>query len=155
MTAWWKDLSVRERTLLLAMAGLFGVIVFWFLVWRPVFAWHANGRLALDTAQTTASYVAQAADNAGDTGEGGVSGAALRRIVTASATENQVPVSAFQLSQSGTGLTVTIEAMPADRLYAWLGRLETQNGIEVVEARISQARAEAMVQARLTLGQGG
>ncbi|NHK29080.1 type II secretion system protein M [Parvularcula flava] len=158
MSNWWQTLSRRERTMLMAMAILLVLFLVYFALMRPLFAWRTSGELALQNAQSTAILVDRATANA-RTGSGGqgaaATGSALRGIITASASANDIPVSAFQLSQSGASVIISIENIPASRLYGWLGQLETERNIRVSEARISRARfGESTVQARLTLSQG-
>lgn len=158
MTGWWQTLSRRERSMLMAMAVLVGLFLIYFALMRPLFAWRAAGEVALQNAQSTAILVdrATAAAGSGATdGQGAATGPALRGIITGSASANDIPVSAFQLSQSGASVIISIENITASRLYGWLGQLESERNIRVTEARIARARfGETTVQARLTLSQG-
>lgn len=158
MSGWWQTLSRRERTMLMVLAIAVGLFLVWFALMRPLFAYRASGELALQSAQSTAILVDRATANAGSSNSGGqgtATGPALRGIITASASANDIPVSAFQLSQTGASVIISIENIPASRLYAWLGQLEAERNIRVTEARISRARfGESTVQARLTLSQG-
>jgi len=158
MSSWWQILSRRERTMLMGLAVALGLFLIWFALMRPLFAYRASGELALQSAQSTAILVDRATTNAGSGnggGQGAVTGPALRGIITTSASSNDIPVSAFQLSQSGASVIISIENIQANRLYGWLGQLETERNIRVTEARISRARfGESTVQARLTLSQG-
>lgn len=157
MTGWWQNLSRRERGLVGLMLALVILVGFFLGIFRPLMAWKESGRIDLESAQTTAMLVDRAVANAGEASPTGTAtGGELRAIVTAYAGDYDVPVSAFQLTQSGASVIISIEDVSSSRLFAWLGRLEEERDVRVTEARVTPARSgDGSVQARLTLTQGG
>ena len=156
MIGWWQNLSQRERIMLAAMVAVLVLALLALGIVRPLVQWRDGGRVALESAETTAMLVDRAVANAGAATAGGATGGELRGIVTAYAGEYEIPVSAFQLTQSGASVIISIEDVSSNRLFAWLGRLAEERNIHVTEARITPARAgSGGVQARVTLGQGG
>lgn len=155
MNAWLQNLSRRERLLVGVMVVLVAVTLVSLVVIRPLMKYRADGQVALQSAQTTSLLVSQAVAGAGgENAQTPVTGAALRGIVTSYAGQYNIPVTAFQLDQSGASVIISIENIAGNRLFSWLGRLEEERNIRVTEARISPARSgETNVQARLTLTQ--
>lgn len=156
MAGWWQTLSRREHLLIMIMVAALVAVILSLGVLRPLVSYRDAGRVSLDTAYTTAMLVDQAVATAGsENPQSGASGAQLRGIVTGYANQDNIPVTAFQLSQSGASVIISIENISSSQLFAWLGRLADERNITVSEARITPARSGGTsVQARLTLTQG-
>lgn len=145
----YEALERRERALLNAGSILVAATLLWLAAVQPTLDYRkgALGRLQREGASlawmTANRSFAEARRDAGE----GASQAQLSTI-NRSAGEYDLPLRRIQ--PDGDGFVVHIESRPFASVIAWMETLETQHGIQVVNASID-ADKPGQVNARLTL----
>ena len=138
MTAWWNDLSARERVMLVTAAGLAGVLLVTFAILRPLSALSTSAAQRASSARSGYELTATAAALAGTSApiaEDGVT--PLRQAVIATA-----GAAGIELIRIGTEADgqLEIQAAPVggDVFFAWLSQLYSQYGASVAFADIAR-----------------
>ena len=149
MTAWWNDLSARERQLLMIGGAVVAFAVLFFLIIRPLTTYRQNAMLDYDRAVSTYRQVTIAA---AAPQEGALDPAALRSVITSSAQASGIVIN--RISSQGAVLDVSIAGTSPARLYGWIAGLEAQHNVHVQSAQLRPS-SENGVTARLTLMGGG
>lgn len=150
MTAWWQDLSERERLLLMAGGAVVLLAVLVFLVINPITGFRQDARGEYQSAAETYRRVTLAAAAPRDGAS--TDAAELRSVLTSSASRSQIVIS--RLNNLEGAIDLSISATEPARLYGWLAVLEEQHGVHVRSAQIRPATTQG-VTARLTLAPGG
>lgn len=141
MSAWWNDLSARER-LLVSVAGLLaGFLLLSLLIVRPLAAWSSSADRRAAQARDAYELTATAAAVSGSTSLNEASNAMpLRQAVISTAGSAGIElVRIGAVSES----RIEIQAAPADAdlLFSWLGDLERRHGVSVVFADMTRGEA--------------
>jgi type II secretory pathway component PulM len=137
MSGWWADLSRREQVLVMIAAVLAGVLAISLFVVKPVAQWRADAAQEASRARDSYEMVASAAAMAGQAIAPAPQDAVpIRQAITMAAQDAQI-----ELIRIGSESSGQIETQPApvdgERLFQWLGALETQYGVTVAFADIS------------------
>ena len=151
---WWDGRTVRERRLLMVMGLLFGAVLVWLLVVRPLQAWQVGAADRRFEAEQTLAEVR----------------AGLRIVAPSPATT--VPANAEGLEplvrrtaeaagltvvttmSPGGGLGIQMSQAPGRETFAWLAALEADHGIKVCSLGVME-NADATLNIDGALGQDG
>ena len=144
----WAAFSPRERTLLMVAGGLAALFLLSILVLRPMAQARADGLAAYQSAVQTRAAVARAVRSGG---RGGAATGDLRGVASSTADARGIVIDRYDFQDGAVDLTIAAVAAPT--LYAWLATLETDHGVVVREAAIRTGGEAGQVTARLTLEQ--
>ena len=140
MTAWWQDLSGRERVMILVAGGLAGVLVLSLGVIRPLADWRASAAREAQMARDGFELTATAAAIAG----GADAGSNQAQVPLRDALIRTANASGIQIvrlgADTGNALDVQIEPVNGDVLFAWLADLENRYGVTVAAADLSRGK---------------
>ena len=139
MTAWWYDLSQRERLLIMAAGALAAVLLV-----RPLAQWRGAAADRADAARDGYELVASAAAvGSPDAAAAPRANVPLRQSITSSAVNAQIELVRIGAVSNGQ---IEVQPQPVEgaRLFQWLGALENQYGVKVVFADISRAEGGAV-----------
>lgn len=134
MSAWWQDLSPRER-LLINITGALAIILLMSLgVLRPLGEWRNDAANKAQQARDGYELSAAAATVAG----AGLStdtraDAPLRQAVLQTAGAASIELVRIGSEQNGQ-IEIQLAPTSGDRLFAWLAELETRHGVTVAFA---------------------
>ncbi len=137
MTAWWNDLSPRER-LLLGFAGvLAAALLASLIIIRPLIGWNAQAEREAARARDAYDLTVAAAALAGTSSSAPEEATPLRQAVISTA--GAAGVELVRIA-SNDPTRVEIQAAPADAeaLFAWLGDLQTRYGAYVTFADVTR-----------------
>lgn len=148
MTAWLGNLNARERLLVMTAGLLLLFVVGWFLLVRPAI----NGQTAAENARASAMRDLDAVQSY--LKAGGSSGASSkadfnRPALVAAAQRAGLSISRVQ-PDSGGGLRVWFEDVPAMSVYACLNELTSGYNVRVTSAQITR-RSSGAVSAQILL----
>ena len=126
MTAWWTDLSQRERLLVAIAGGLAGILLLSLLVVRPLSQWRADAARDADRARDAYELVASAAAVSGRSlAPAPQMATPLRQAITQSAA-----AAGIEILRIGAETDGQIETQPGvtngEQLFQWFARLETE-----------------------------
>lgn len=125
LLTWWQGREPRERQLLLVLGVLFGLMLFWLAVLRPLAAFRedAAGRHAQLAATIPSVRAAATAITAAGQAPARSDGRMVRDIVAASASAAGLEFTSTQ-PEDGGGVLVSIAAVKPTFLFAWIASLE-------------------------------
>jgi len=153
---WLDRFTPREQLSLLLMGLAVAAWVGWMLLWTPL----RDARNEMAQRNDATAVVLQRVDamvseilalRAG--GNGGQRRGNLVALITSSTGAAGLAVSRLQPNSRGE-VQVRFEAAAFNDLFAWLHRLESEEGILVAEVAISRAGTPGRVNATVRLGQG-
>ncbi|MEO1136183.1 MAG: type II secretion system protein GspM [Pseudomonadota bacterium] len=144
MTDWWRDLSGRERGMLLVAAALAGILVLSLGIFRPLAEWRAgaedDARLARDGYELTAAAAAVAGGAASETVD---AQAPLRQVFVSTASAAGIELVRIG-SESNGQIEIQIAPVSGDVLFSWLAGLEAQHGVRIAFADIARGEEGAV-----------
>ena len=153
MKTWWQQLNLREQRLVMAMAAVIAVFIFYGLIWQPLNDNIAKRKLKIDRQQALLTWVAentqryQQAKRSG----GSSSGASLSSIVNRTSRQSNITITRMQ--PQGDDLQVWIDEISFNQLLAWLEQLASRNNLRVKNIDLSSADQQGVVRVRrLQLG---
>ena len=138
MTAWWNDLSSRERGLLALLGGLMVTFLVLQFAWTPLNEWRVNEKLRAEQSRDGFELVSTAAQQ-GQVNESlaAQSEMPLRQALTQSAASFGI-----ELVRIGAAVNAQIELQPIDTsgevLFQWISTLQSEYGVHVAFADISR-----------------
>lgn len=155
MKAWWEALSIRERGLVAGGVALALALLFYLLFWEP---FQANSRrLQRSVAELRAdlAWMQQAAREIGRLGGAGETSPAdesrsLLTVVDQTARASGLGDALKQVAPQGADqLSAQLEAVDFNRLIAWLGELERDHFVAIVNLSVDRTSAVGRVNARV------
>jgi general secretion pathway protein M len=163
MMTWWNTLSLRERWIIGAGAVLVGILLFYALVWHPLQTNLTALHQSVGELRTDVTWMQQAA---GD----------VKRLTNAAETNSQAtptrdesllvfvdrtaraaglgPAVKRVEPQGANQLQIRLEQVSFDEMIRWLGSLQQEHGIALINAVVDRQTESGRVDARLVL-QGG
>ena len=148
MSAWWNDLSQREKSLIMIAGALAGVLFLTLAVIRPMSGWREDASRSADRARDSFELVASAAAIAGNVEVSATQNQTpLRQAITSSASSNQIELLRIGAENDGQ-IEVQLGDINGDQLFDWFSLLERQFGITVTFADIS-SNADGIVSAQV------
>lgn len=156
MERFWRDLSDRERLLILIGGGLAVLFVVLQLVLSPVLSWRADQRRDMAAARNLYELVAEAAPlGIAANASAGTGAGPARNVVSQSATQAGVTI-VFINARGDRAVDVNISAASPDALFQWLSVLRSEYNIVVDTADIARETGNPQtVRAQLTMSQRG
>jgi general secretion pathway protein M len=135
--AWWSGRTLRERRLLMVMAGLLLAAIVWIGGVRPVLTWRVAAAERAESAALTLAEVRVAAASFGPARRAAISPPEgleplIRRTAEAAGLDVVTVMSAsgqlgFQLSSVGSGA-----------LFVWLASLETDHSLSICSLGVTE-----------------
>ncbi len=156
MKLWFGNLPRREQVYLLVMSGVLAVWLLWQLLLLPLSAMvasmSANNEAAGALLARVDAKVTQLLALQGESQQAG--GGNLVAVVSRSADLAGIPVRRLQPSNRGD-VQLRLESVDYDTVAAWLYRMESAEGLRVLEATITQAGRSGGVNVSLRIGRQG
>lgn len=157
MKAWWETLSVRERLLVIGGLGLTLALLGYALVWEPFRTSHrqlqqrvAEQRADLIWMRQAAREVKRLSGNAGTSPTR--DGRSLLTLVDQTARAAGLASALKRVAPQGEDkLSAQLDGVEFDKLIPWLGMLEHDQRIAIVNLSIDRANATGLVNARVIL----
>jgi general secretion pathway protein M len=154
MKAWWEGLSSRERLLVAGGATLTLVLLLYVIAWQPFQASHrrlrqsvAEQRVELTAMQQMAREIKQLGGSSGK--PPATEGRSLLTLVDQTARAAGLGAALKRVTPQGEDrLGVQFDAVEFDKLVPWLGALERDHRIVIVNLSVDRAAA-GRVNARL------
>ncbi len=152
---WYLGLQRREQLLVATAAVFAAVALVYMLLLHPLYSHADTLRDRVERQEDTYSQVDQLVARISAGGNGNETGTAASLLVTANRTATEYGLRAFlqrsEPTSDGSGLSVRFERVPFDRLVEWLGALEEDYSIAVLQGSFDQSQTPGTVNARLTL----
>jgi general secretion pathway protein M len=158
IAAWWSNLSVRDRRVLIVGAFIVLVFLVWSYLWYPLAQQRAQLAEQLDLARRDQAYfqVAQAEverlRNAGARSRADRQGKSLLALADITARGAALDGNLKRLEPIGPrSVRATFEFVPFDSLIVWIEDLARDYGVQVSDFSTDQVDATGLVNARVTL----
>ncbi len=141
MSAWWHDLSARERMMVMIAGALAGVLLLSLGLVRPLADWRAAADRQASSARDAYELTAAAAAVAG----GAQQGAPLSQTPLRDALVRTTNTAGIQLVRIGTEnndqIEVQIEPVDGDVFFDWVADLENRYGATLAFVDIGRGQA--------------
>jgi general secretion pathway protein M len=151
LSLWWRGRSRREKRLLVVLGFLFGLVIAWLLVVRPL-----GDSLAAARERHGAAVIALAEARANAETIGRLErdppaslGGPVEQVVVQSASAAGFQLSRIQAEGAGK-VSLAIEAARPQALFAWVSEMETGRGL-IVDTLAANANSDRTLSVQLTL----
>ncbi len=157
MKAWWETLSARERLLVIGGLGLTLALLGYALVWEPFRTSHRQLQQRVAEQRADLIWMRQAAREvkrlSGNAGASSASdGRSLLTLVDQTARAAGLTSALKRVAPQGEDkLSAQLDGVEFDKLIPWLGTLEHDHRIAIVNLSIDRANATGLVNARVIL----
>lgn len=164
MMAWWNTLSSRERWIVGVGAGLVVILLFYALVWHPLQRNLATLQQSVDELRNDVAWMRQAAGDVkriNNTTETNPSNTPARDesllvFVDRTARSAGLGPAVKRVEPQGVNqLQMRLEQVSFDQMLRWLGSLEQEHGITLINAVVDGRTESGRVDARLVLQGSG
>lgn len=159
MKAWWETLSRREHLMVTGGAALTLALLLYVLAWQPFQASHRRLRQSVAEQRAELAAMRKMAEEIRRLGEAGsapspVNGRSLLTLVDQTARAAGLGAALKRVSPQGENrFGIQFDAVEFDKLLPWLGKLEREHRIVIINLSVDRAAA-GRVNARLIV-QGG
>lgn len=157
MKAWWETLSARERLLVIGGLGLILALLGYALVWEPFRTSHRQLQQRVAEQRADLIWMRQAAREVKRlSGNAGTSltrdGRSLLTLVDQTARAAGLASALKRVAPQGEDkLSAQLDGVEFDKLIPWLGMLEHDHRIAIINLSIDRANATGLVNARVIL----
>lgn len=157
MKAWWETLSARERGLIAGGMAIVLVLLIYALVWEPFRASDRRLRQSVAEQRADLAWMRQAAQEVkrlSATGKGSTApdGRSLLTLVDQTARAAGLGAALKRIAPQGEDkLSAQLDAAEFDKLIPWLGVMERQHQLTIVNLSVDRAGAAGLVNARVIL----
>ena len=151
---WYAQKERGEQRIVIALALLIAVSLFYVGAWKPIADWRAmevnrqqNAQALYDWLRANEGAARQAAAANRGTNQGRRS---LTPLVTKAAAAHQITVNRLQPEGNGV-VSVSVQRQPFNKIISWVAQLEENNGVSVERASIDGVDAPGYVNAQIRL----
>jgi general secretion pathway protein M len=155
MKIWWEALSLRERGLVAGGVLLTLVLLFHLLFWEPFQTHYRRLQRSVAELRADLAWMQQAAQEIGRLGGAGEArptddGRSLLTLVDQTARAAGLGGALKQVAPQGVDqLSAQLDAVDFNQLIAWLGELERDHFIAIVNLSVDRTSATGRVNARV------
>lgn len=152
---WYNSQSSRDRKLIIAMAALLLVTLFYLMIWEPIHQGRDQQKLKLKTQQEIHSWMQSAAKEVTSLKGNSIKRASSKQAI-ALILENSAKISGLKkhinkIESSGkNGARIKIDSVSFDQLLLWLNTLEQQHGVRITTASIERNDKTGTISARIS-----
>ncbi|MEL7491306.1 MAG: type II secretion system protein GspM [Pseudomonadota bacterium] len=157
MSAFWRNLSDRERLMVTVGGAIVAVCLFLLLIVNPITSWRSAAADRATAAERNYAMVRQAAAKQPTTDVAADIDADTPVRIVLSQTTNQLGFSLTSINPLPDGnVSASANNVSADQLFAWIGDLQSNYGIAIVTADIARdTENPENVRAQITFGRTG
>ena len=158
MKAWWNSLSLRERSLIGGGMALTLTLLLYAQVWRPFSTHHHRLQRSVAEQRADLAWMRQAAQavqrlsGASDRTSSADGRSLLTRVDQTARAAGFGPALKRIAPQGGDQLSVQLDAVEFDQLIPWLGALERNQRIVIINLSADRVAAAGRANVRLILG---
>ena len=149
---WYAGREPGEQRVILALAALIVLTVFWLGLWKPIADWRETAHNRYQNAQAQLDWLraneqrARALSRSAAAGDG----RSLLPVITRSAQSQNIQVNRLQPEASGI-VSVSIQDQPFNDLLRWLHSLQENNGVSVRRMAVDADERPGIVNAQIRL----
>ncbi|MFO1371279.1 MAG: type II secretion system protein M [Candidatus Competibacteraceae bacterium] len=159
MKAWWDNLSPRERGLISGGVVLLLALLFYVLAWEPFQASNRRLRQSIAEQRADLAWMRQAAAEVkrlsaahNPAAQSANAGQSLLTVVDQTARGAGLGTALKRITPQGNDkLNAQLEQVEFDKLIAWLGALERQQHVTIINIVVDRTGAAGLVNARIIL----
>lgn len=155
MKAWWNSLGDRERVLISGGTVLILAVLGYLLVWEPFQSSHRRLQQSVAEQRADLAWMRQAAreiQRLSDASRPKSDGRSLLTLVDQTARAAGLGAALKQMTPQGDDkLSARLDAVEFDRLLPWLGALEFEYPITLLNLSVDRTETAGLVNARVIL----
>lgn len=147
----FQQMPQKDQRALLALSAFLVIVLFWFLVWKPLGEWADREYAELTLERETQAFLAANYERTREVIKNQNSGP---RKEAASAIANSGRKAGLELTRvqpARQGVSVWLDAAPYQKLLAWLVQLHNRESLEVRQIRVERTDQTGVVKVFLRL----
>lgn len=155
---WYNSLQKREQYLVSATAALLVVMLFFLLIWEPLFNNIEEQQSRLSIQKKTLSWMQDAEQQVAELKQSGniispaITNSSISTLAERSLISAGIRTAVDKMETTGSAeLKVQFKTVDFDRLIQWLGNLQNSYGIASKHVTINHTEQSGQVSARVTL----
>ena len=154
---WLDSLQPRERHTVISGSIMLGILLFYLVVWDPVFSKLQEAKQNADSQRQLLSWMQTSAQEiqnlkaSGNRLAPGLANQSISSLVTMSAQSNGVQDFVTKMDSTKDGVEVQLTQADFDRVMAWLNDLQTRYTIQPRKIIIEPLADPGTINARITL----
>ena len=153
MKAWWDRLNPRERILTGASGFIVLIVLAYLWVWEPFQARHHRLRQSVAEQRSDLAFMREAAQEIqrlSGVARLASDGRSLLTLVDQTARTAGMGAALKQMAPQGEDrLSARLDAVEFDKLLPWLGALEREHPVVLVNVSVDRTEAAGLVNARI------
>ncbi|MDQ5910865.1 MAG: ral secretion pathway protein [Pseudomonadota bacterium] len=155
MKAWWESLATRERALVSGGLAVTLAVLIYVLVWEPFQVSHRRLQQSVAEQRADLAWMQQAAQDIqrlSGTARPRSDGRSLLTVVDQTARAAGLGAALKQITPQGEDkLSARLDAVEFDKLLPWIGTLEREHPIVLINLSVDRTEISGLVNARLIL----
>ncbi|MFW2373978.1 MAG: type II secretion system protein GspM [Gammaproteobacteria bacterium] len=154
---WLNKLESRERQIVIAGTISLLIIMFYLIIWDPIFSARNQQAQLLETQHQTLDWMIetgneiQSLQSGGQTSSHRFNNQSISSLAERSAQSMGVKQQITKLETAKNGVKVELEGADFDRLILWLSDMEQKYAIQASSIQIEKQDKPGAVEARVTL----
>jgi len=156
MMAYWAQLKLRERWLLIGAGGVILVVMMYLMLWEPVVLKIERLQSSVKSKQELVAWMQQSAveykqlkaSSSSTKSRNGRGGQSLLAIIDRSAQQQRLSLRRVE-PDGANRVRVSLESVSFDNAMRWIENVQRQNGVQVVSAVLDRDKSPGRVNVRL------
>ncbi|MEM8594153.1 MAG: type II secretion system protein M [Pseudomonadota bacterium] len=153
LTAWYQQLSDRDRKILLASVVSAIVLLFYFLFWNPIMGKAQRTERVLAKEKKNLHWMKENVPQLIRLKGSQSSSADLSKLANQAAIKNDLAISQYQ-PKGSKAAQIVFEKVSFNKLLSWMHTMEYQNRLILSKVNITKTKENNVVDARINIAKG-
>ncbi|WP_281647527.1 type II secretion system protein M [Parendozoicomonas sp. Alg238-R29] len=147
----FQQMPQNDQRAIMALSVFMILVVFWFLIWKPLDDWADREYAELVLERETQSFLAANYNRASEAIKNQSAGPKKDAAVVISNSGRKAGLELTRVQPARQGVSVWLDEAPYQKLLNWLVQLHNREGLEVRQIRVERTDQVGMVKAFLRL----
>ncbi|MTI14336.1 type II secretion system protein GspM [Sansalvadorimonas verongulae] len=147
----FQNMPQKDQRALMALSGFMVIVLFWFLVWKPLDDWADKEYAELTLERETQAFLAANYERTKVLIKSQNTGPKKDAAAAISSSGKRAGLNLTRVQPARQGVSVWLDAAPYQKLLGWLVQLHNREGLEVRQIRVERTDQTGMVKVFLRL----
>ena len=147
----FDQLPQKDQRALVALSAFMIVVLFWFLLWKPLDEWADSEHAELVLERDTQTFLNANYERAREIAKSQNAGPKKEAASVVASSGRKAGLELARVQPARQGVSVWLDEAPYQRLLTWLVQLHNKEGLEVRQIRIERTEQEGRVKVFLRL----
>ena len=147
----FQQLPQKDQRALMVLSGFIIIVLFWFLVWKPLEDWADREHAELTLERETQEFLAANYERTRGVIKSQTSGPKKDAAIAISSSGKRAGLELTRVQPARQGVSVWLDVAPYQKLLSWLVQLHNREGLEVRQIRVERTDQAGMVKVFLRL----